>query len=164
MRRVSVIISTVFLCLAPHIFADTIVLRDGSSYSGQYDGAAVTFTDLQGIQYQFPLRDVQSLAFSSSSDAVTLRNGKSYSGHFTGANPLAFQGSEGIKYQFPTSDVDAIVFNSSGTVARTCRCEPTKLSILQIRMRVRPTRRRLRKTCGIPRGTWPSQPEPQPDC
>jgi len=117
MRRVSVIISTVILCLAPHIFADTIVLRDGNSYSGQYDGAAVTFTDQQGIQYQFPLKDVQSLAFSSSSDAVTLRNGKGYTGHFTGANPLAFQGSEGIKYQFPTSDVDAIVFNSSGTVA-----------------------------------------------
>lgn len=94
-------------------FADTIVLKDGTSYNGAYSGPAITFTDMQGAQYQFPLSDVQSLAFNASSDAVTLRNGKSYSGHFTGPNPVAFQGSEGIGYQFPTSDLDAIVFNGS---------------------------------------------------
>jgi uncharacterized protein YcfJ len=95
--------------------ADTIILRDGTSYTGQYNGGAVMFTDGQGVKYEFPQRDVQSLAFSSASDTVTLRNGKAYSGHFTGITPLSFQDSMGIKYQFPTSDVDALVFNAAGT-------------------------------------------------
>ncbi len=117
MKKVSVSAIALLLVLIAFTvqgFADTIVLKDGTSYNGEYSGPAVTFTDMQGAQYQFPLSDVQSLAFNASSDAVTLRNGKSYSGHFTGPNPVAFQGSEGIKYQFPTSDLDAIVFNGSG--------------------------------------------------
>ena len=88
----------VSLCLATLARADTIVVRGGSSYAGEFQsGAKIQFTDTQGIQYQFPRRDVQSLIFSSSLDTVTLRNGKSYSGHFTGEMPIGFQGAEGIK-------------------------------------------------------------------
>jgi hypothetical protein len=59
---------------------DTIILLDGSSYTGNFGGGAggqITFTDTQGIQYTFPLRDVQSLVFNSTNDVVTLRSGKS---------------------------------------------------------------------------------------
>jgi hypothetical protein len=94
--------------------ADTIILKDGTSYVGECDLQTVNFTDQQGVQYQFPIRDVQSLAFNETKDTVALRDGKSYSGHFTGATPLAFQDSQGIKYQFPTSDIDAIVLNRPG--------------------------------------------------
>lgn len=117
MKRVPSFAVALFLCLATPAFADTIVLKDGTSYAGQYTGGALTFTDQQGAQYQFPLKDVQSIAFNASTDAVTLRNGRSYAGHFTGSNPVAFQDSEGIKYQFPTSDVDAIIFNGNGAPA-----------------------------------------------
>ncbi len=118
MNKVHLFAAAALLCLVPHVFADTIVLKDGTSYSGQFTSdAAITFADLQGIKYQFPLKDVQSLAFGATADAVTLRNGKNYSGHFTGANPIGFQDSEGVKYQFPTSDLDAIVFNGAGVPA-----------------------------------------------
>lgn len=93
--------------------ADTIIVRGGSSYTGQYKaGATVLFTDTHGIQYQFPRRDVQSLVFSSMLDTVTLTSGKSYNGHFMGANPIAFSGSQGIRYEFPIDDVDSIIFSS----------------------------------------------------
>ncbi len=103
----------VFFCAAL-ASADTIILKDGASYVGECDLQTVNFTDQQGVQYQFPIRDVQSLAFNEIKDTVALRDGKSYSGHFTGAAPLAFQDSQGIKYQFPTSDIDAIVLNRPG--------------------------------------------------
>jgi len=100
-------------CLATVARGDTIVVRGGSSYSGQFQsGAIVHFTDTHGIQYQFPRGDVQSLVFSSSLDTVTLRNGKSYSGHFIGKNPIAFAGTEGIHYDFPIDDVDSIIFGA----------------------------------------------------
>jgi len=86
-------------------------LKDGTSYIGECGLQVISFTDLQGIQYQFPVKDVQSLAFNASKDTVALRDGKSYSGHFTGVTPIAFQDSQGIRYQFPTSDLDAIVLN-----------------------------------------------------
>jgi hypothetical protein len=118
MKRCLSAMAVVLLCGTPLLLADTVVLRDGDSYTGRYKGAeAVTFSDSQGIKYQFPLQDVQSLAFSTVSDTVTLRNGKIYSGHFTGATPIAFQDRQGIQYQFPTSDLDAIIFNSAGAPA-----------------------------------------------
>ncbi|HEX4020483.1 MAG TPA: hypothetical protein VHX63_05010 [Acidobacteriaceae bacterium] len=101
-------------CLAAVGRADTIIVRGGSSYSGQYEGGAtINFTDTHGIQYQFPRRDVQSLVLSSALDAVTLRDGKSYSGHFMGANPIAFAGAHGIHYEFPVDDVDSIIFSGA---------------------------------------------------
>lgn len=104
------------LCLSPFALSDTAILRNGSSYSGQFTSASngtITFTDGQSIQYQFPLRDVQSLVFTSSNDTVTLRNGKVYSGHFTGSSPISFADTQGIKYQFPISDLESLVFSAS---------------------------------------------------
>ena len=110
------------LCFAAALFAtvpvasaDTIILRDGSSYSGDCGLRVVNFTDGQGVKYEFPIKDVQSIAFNASTDIVTLRGGKSYSGHFTGADTFAFQDAQGIKYQFPSNDIDAIVFNGVPT-------------------------------------------------
>lgn len=117
------------LCLTTVARGDTIVVRGGSSYSGQFQsGGTIHFTDTHGIQYQFPPRDVQSLVFSSSLDTVTLRNGKSYSGHFIGKNPIAFAGTEGIHYDFPIDDVDSIVFGANpapvASVTRDIRIIP----------------------------------------
>lgn len=91
--------------------ADTIILKNGSSYSGECGMQTIKFTDQQGIEYQFRVRDVQSLALNTSGDTVALRGGKSYSGHYTGSNPISYEDPKGIKYQFPTRDLDAIVFN-----------------------------------------------------
>jgi hypothetical protein len=99
------------LFVATSASADTVILKDGTSYHGQSGLQTIEFTDLQGVQYQFPVKDVQSLAFSAAKDTVVLRDGKSYSGHFAGVTPIAFEDAQGIKYQFPTSDIDAIVLN-----------------------------------------------------
>src|ERR1700756_924410 len=91
------------LLVAGSAFADTIITRDGSSYSGQYLGAkegTLGFTDSSGIGYTFPVRDVQSLVFTGTNDTVTLRNGKVYSGKFNGPDTLAFKDNLGILYQF----------------------------------------------------------------
>ena len=64
-------------------YADIIVLHDGTSYSGHYTPAGngkLSFTDNQGIHYDLPVADVQSLVFSNAADHLTLRNGKTYSG------------------------------------------------------------------------------------
>ena len=102
--------------LAP---ADTIITREGASYSGQFLGAkdgTIGFTDVAGIGYTFPIRDVQSLVFTSTNDTVTLRNGKMYSGKFMGSDPLAFKDNMGILYEFPRKDVETLVLSST-TVA-----------------------------------------------
>jgi hypothetical protein len=104
---------SLFLPLAAR--ADTVVLRDGTSYSGRFTGASsgtINFQDSQAAQYQFPVRDVQSLVFTASNDIVTLRNGRSYSGQFTGGRTIAFTDREGINYSFPISDVASIVFSA----------------------------------------------------
>ncbi len=118
MKGLCCLLLTVCFPFATLASADTIILRDGSTYSGECGLQTVAFTDGQGILYQFPAKDVQSLAFNASNDMVALRGGKSYSGHFTGSNPVAFQDALGINYQFPTSDIDAIVFNSVGSAPR----------------------------------------------
>ncbi len=95
---------------------DTIILHDGTSYSGQFGGAPsgqITFTDAQGIQYEFPLRDVQSLVFTSANDIITLRSGKVYSGNYTSISPIPFTDTLGISYQFPDKDVASLVFTRS---------------------------------------------------
>jgi hypothetical protein len=102
--------------LAPAALADTVILHDGSSYSGSLTGLSnnkIQFTDTSGIQYTFPESDVQTLVFTSSGDTVALRNGKVYSGQYTGPAPLSFQDSEGISYQFPPKDVESLVFSRS---------------------------------------------------
>lgn len=108
-RLLSVLIACV--CFVTIGRADTIVVRGGTSYTGQYQiNGPVRFTDAHGIQYQFPQKDVQSLVFSADLDTVTLRNGKSYTGQFKGANPIAFAGTGGIHYDFPIDAVDSIIF------------------------------------------------------
>lgn len=109
------LLMTCFL-FAEFASADTVILKDGASYVGECNLQTIAFTDLQGVQYQFPAKDVQSLAFNTSKDTVVLRDGKSYSGHFMGSTPVAFQDAEGIKYQFPASDIDAIVLNRANPV------------------------------------------------
>jgi|KBSSwiStaDraftv2_1062776.scaffolds.fasta_scaffold18362_3 hypothetical protein len=95
--------------------ADTIITREGASYSGQFASSKdeVTFTDSAGINYNFPRRDVQSLVFTDSADIVTLRSGKTYSGKFTGSNPLSFTDNQGIQYQFPAKDVASLVLSEN---------------------------------------------------
>lgn len=104
--------------LAPSTLADTVVLHDGSSYSGHVAGlpnGQVTFTDTAGIQYEFPERDVQTVVLTESGDTVTLRNGKVYSGRYTGPAPILFQDAEGVSYQFPRKDVESVVFSRAGS-------------------------------------------------
>jgi hypothetical protein len=79
----------IFTVVKP-VAADTIILCDGSSYAGDCRLQTIDFTDAQGIKYQFPVKDVQSLAFNASTDTVALRDVKSYSGHFMGANSVSF--------------------------------------------------------------------------
>ncbi len=79
---------------------------------GKFDvpvDSTITFTDGQGIQYNFPLHDVQSLVFTASNDIVTLRSGKVYSGNYTGVSPIPFMDGQGVGYQFPVKDVASLV-------------------------------------------------------
>jgi hypothetical protein len=99
--------------------ADTIIARDGSSYTGQYLGAkdgTIGFTDGSGIGYTFPVRDVQSLVFTSANDIVTLRNGKVYSGKFNGPDTLPFKDNLGILYEFPRKDVESLALSTAAVV------------------------------------------------
>ncbi|HTZ94967.1 MAG TPA: hypothetical protein VMB18_01130 [Terriglobales bacterium] len=116
MKRFRILTFALMFFFATAAFADTIILKDGTSYIGECKLETVNFSDVQGVQYQFPAKDVQSLAFNATKDTVVLRDGKSYSGHFTGLTPIAFQDAQGVKYQFPTSDLDAVVFSRTSVV------------------------------------------------
>ncbi|MGA3227505.1 MAG: hypothetical protein ABSC65_27320 [Acidobacteriaceae bacterium] len=109
-------LALVLSCAALTAYADIIVLHDGTSYSGHYtpsgDGK-LSFTDNQGIHYDLPVADVQSLVFSNAADHLTLRNGKTYSGQLNGNGMISFQGSGGIDYQFPLRDVSSLVLTGS---------------------------------------------------
>jgi hypothetical protein len=96
--------------------ADIIVLHDGTSYSGHYTppgNGTLSFTDNQGIHYDLPVGDVQSLVFSNAADHLTLRNGRTYSGQLNGTEMIAFEGSGGIDYQFPLRDVSSLILTGS---------------------------------------------------
>jgi len=115
-RRDRIVLAFVLLVVAV-CSADTIITREGASYSGNFLGAkagAIGFTDTSGIGYTFPIGDVQSLVFTSANDTVTLRNGKVYSGKFTGSDPLAFKDNMGILYEFPRKDVESLVLSTAG--------------------------------------------------
>lgn len=115
MRKL-VIMLAVWVALSLTAHADTVILSDGASYTGEFHAAVIHFTDQQGIQYTFPRADVQTLVFNSSVDTVTLRSGKSYTGHFTGSDPINFTGAEGIDYKFPVHDVESLVINDAGRI------------------------------------------------
>jgi hypothetical protein len=107
------------LSLTPMVWADTIVLHDGASYSGQFTGAregSILFTDNQGVEYRIPIDDVQSLVFTATADIVSLRDGRVYTGKYTGTVPIGFTDASGIDYQFPTKDVASLVFSRTRPV------------------------------------------------
>jgi hypothetical protein len=96
--------------------ADIVVLHDGTSYSGHYApaGKTLSFTDNQGIHYDLPVGDVQSLVFSNAADHLALHNGRTYSGQLNGNDMISFQGSGGgIDYQFPVRDVSSLILTGS---------------------------------------------------
>jgi len=98
------------LLLASAAWADTVILHDGSSYSGHWTGVfgdVIPFSDNSDVQYKIPLSDIQTLTFTPSTDTVTLRDGKVYSGHYDGPAPITFEDSQGIAYQFPLRDVES---------------------------------------------------------
>ena len=100
--------------------ADIIVLHDGTSYSGHYTppgNGSLSFTDNQGIHYDIPVGDVQSLVFSNAADHITLHNGKTYSGQLNGAETISFAGSGGIDYQFPLRDVSSLIVTGGAAPA-----------------------------------------------
>ncbi len=114
MKRAVVLLFAALLCSAA-ARADFVILKDGRSYSGVYTGARtgkIAFTDASGIEYSFPIGQVQSLVFSNVADHVALRNGQSYSGHLTGATQISFRGSNGVGYVFPLRDVASLVITS----------------------------------------------------
>ena len=111
--KIKAILVVLLLTLSAAVVnADVVVLRDGKSYSGTYTGPAtgqLSFQDSQGIQYTFPLRDVQSLAFSDTGVHISLRNGQTYSGQLIGVATLALQGPNGVSYVFPVKTVSSLV-------------------------------------------------------
>jgi hypothetical protein len=121
MKRALVVFCLAILVCAANAWADTVILRDGASYSGQCTamGGQIGFTDGQGIEYKFPAGDVQSLTFSRTQDVVTLRSGKVYTGQYNGSDYIAFRDGQGIDYNFPVRDVETIVFNQVSTPAST---------------------------------------------
>ena len=115
MKRMLVLLVVSLWC-ATAAHADFVILRDGRSYSGVYTGAAtgkIAFTDTTGIQYTFPVSQVQSLVFSNVSDHIALRNGQSYTGHLTGITSITFRGSNDVGYVFPLKDVSSLVITAS---------------------------------------------------
>ncbi len=120
----------VIAALATPARPDTVILHSGASYTGKFDvppDSPIPFSDAQGIQYQFPLRDVQSLVFTESNDTVTLRNGKMYTGNYTGGSPIPFTDNQGIGYQFPTKDVASLVFSRMQAAPPPAPAGPAKV-------------------------------------
>lgn len=102
--------------------ADIVILRNGTSYTGQFKAAPsgmIDFTGIHGIKYKFPIRDVQTLVFTNTTDTLTLRNGRSYTGHVAGATTVQFSDTQGIQYQFPFSDISSLVLSESATPVRS---------------------------------------------
>ncbi|MGC2399645.1 MAG: hypothetical protein WA510_07675 [Acidobacteriaceae bacterium] len=104
-----------FFCLALTAHGDVVVLHDGTSYNGHFTppGSTLSFVDNQGIHYDLPVSDVQSLVFSNADDHLTLRNGKTYSGQLQGMTMVKFEGNGGIGYQFPVRDVSSLILTGA---------------------------------------------------
>jgi hypothetical protein len=130
MKRAVLLLAAAFFCAAA-ARADFVILRDGRSYSGAFTGAPsgnLTFTDTSGIQYTFPVSQVQTLVFSNLTDHISLRNGQSYTGHLTGAARISFRGSNGVGYVFPLQDVSSLVFTHHGAAAQSSMSAPSPAS------------------------------------
>jgi len=116
MKLLAQVLLCAFLSATAAAHADIIVLHDGVSYSGRFTppaGGKLSFTDNQGIGYQFPVSDIQSLVFSNTADNVTLHNGKNYSGQLNGVDVISFEGNGGIDYSFPLRDVSSLILTGS---------------------------------------------------
>lgn len=117
LRLLGLVMLAAFLAPAA-LRADTVILRNGSSYTGQYTaapGGTIHFTDTLGIKYKFPIHDVQTIVFTNTNDTLTLRDGHSYTGQATGWTSVQFSDSQGIQYQFPVADVSSLVLSQSAT-------------------------------------------------
>lgn len=117
MKKLAVVLALLF-AFTTASYADIVVLHDGRSYSGTFTGAPggkLVFKDMQGIQYTFPLAQVQSIVFSNLADHITLRSGHAYKGQLTGLTNLKFNGQNGISYVFPMADVTTIIFSEQAS-------------------------------------------------
>jgi hypothetical protein len=123
-------VAAILFFLTPVARPDTVILHNGTSYTGKFDvptDSTITFTDAQGIQYNFPLRDVQSLVFAEGNDIVTLRSGKVYTGNYTGVSPIPFMDNQGVGYQFPTKDVESLVLTRTRPAPTPAPAGPAKV-------------------------------------
>jgi len=116
MKKFASLVFFAFLIVALPLTADTVILSSGGSYSGHFMGremdGKIPFQDNQGVQYQFPIGDVQSITFNQTADTVTLRSGRSYVGRVSGpaSTEISFIDNQGIRYRFPTNEVASVVF------------------------------------------------------
>jgi hypothetical protein len=104
------------LLLAAPLSADVIYLNSGQQYYGHLMGereARLAFVDNQGVQYNFPMRDIKSISFSQGGETVVLKSGRSYYGQMQGAqaNTINWVDRQGISYQFPAYAVSNITFS-----------------------------------------------------
>ena len=116
MKRSVVISIAMLLFSAAVLHADVVVLRDGKSYSGTYTGAPggkLVFKGTSGIQYSFPMSQVETIVFSNLADHISLRSGQMYSGQWIGVTRISFRGANGIGYVFPVKDVASLVLTQS---------------------------------------------------
>jgi hypothetical protein len=114
LRRTVIAILFLSALAAAPLLADTVILQSGASYTGSFEnvgGNEITFSDSQGVQYRFPLSDVQSLVFTGTTDIVTLRSGKVYTGQYTSGNTISFTDNQGVGYVFPVRDVASLVLS-----------------------------------------------------
>jgi hypothetical protein len=120
MKKIALLSAAFVLVSAVAARADIVILRDGRSYSGTLrtePNGKLAFKDNQGIQYSFPVTQIQSLVFSNLADHIALRSGDSYSGQLLGAATIHFRGANGIGYVFPLKDVSSIVFTHDAASA-----------------------------------------------
>ena len=118
MRRLSFLSLLVILLASATSWlrADIVILRSGASHTGSFAapaGGMIGFTGIHGVQYQFPVRDVQTIVFTAASDTLTLRSGHSYTGHLNNLPTVQFSDAAGIQYQFPLSDVTSLVLSQT---------------------------------------------------
>jgi hypothetical protein len=114
MKRSALLLLALVLFFAAPARPDTVVLHDGSSYSGQLTIPAtgeLMMTTTDGVEYSFPVARIQSIVFTPSADIITLRDGSVYSGRYNGVNPIGFTDNQGVGYQFPLKDVASIIFS-----------------------------------------------------
>jgi hypothetical protein len=114
MNRTTLLAASALL-LSMSLAADTLYLNNGATYNGHFEGdrdARITFQDSRGAQYQFPIGDLQSIAFNRTGETVVLRDGKTYFGQITGpqGDEIRWVDRQGISYQFPTYQVASISF------------------------------------------------------